>query len=72
VDDSGRALIGDFGLARIQDEYGVGFTQSLFSGTVRFLPPELLIDDTPTTESDVHSLACTCAQVRYRRPLCTA
>jgi serine/threonine protein kinase len=62
VDESGKALLCDFGLCRIRYEISRTHTQVLQGGRVRFVAPELWSDQDPrrTTEaSDTYSLAMT-------------
>ncbi|TEB23289.1 kinase-like protein, partial [Coprinellus micaceus] len=48
VTDDGHAIITDFGLSRIIEEYSAptGFTTTTFGGSIRHCAPELLFDPT--------------------------
>jgi serine/threonine protein kinase len=52
VTDDGHAIITDFGLSRIIEEYSAptGFTTTTFGGSIRHCAPELLFD--PTVDFD--------------------
>lgn len=63
IDDEGCAVLTDFGLAFKLDGEATGFTSSDFSGSLRFLPPELLDSVEKSTSTDVYALGCTCMQV---------
>ncbi|KDQ11303.1 hypothetical protein BOTBODRAFT_114594, partial [Botryobasidium botryosum FD-172 SS1] len=63
VQDDGEACLGDFGLSRFIQHVSTGFTTTVFSGTPRWMAPELLFskndDVAPVTkEGDVYALGC--------------
>jgi serine/threonine protein kinase len=63
IDDSGRALLGDFGLVRIfMDEGSSGMTTTAYhTGTQRYLAYELVTageEAIPTTASDIYAVGC--------------
>ncbi|KAG8949224.1 hypothetical protein FRC03_000413, partial [Tulasnella sp. 419] len=58
IDDRGCAQIADFGLSQIFQEGPSGFTTtSGLQGSLRWMAPELFIDDRRTTASDVYAFA---------------
>jgi serine/threonine protein kinase len=64
IDGEGRASICDFGLSIILDGGPTGYTSSNFGGSLRFLAPELLDENTRTVQTDIYAYACTCIEVR--------
>ncbi|XP_006459452.1 hypothetical protein AGABI2DRAFT_66354, partial [Agaricus bisporus var. bisporus H97] len=71
VSDDGRALIADFGISRIVVSTKLASTQ-VSSGTMRWMAPELLIDDeencpTVTLKSDIWSLGCVYYEIFTRK-----
>ncbi|EKM78812.1 hypothetical protein AGABI1DRAFT_41025 [Agaricus bisporus var. burnettii JB137-S8] len=71
VSSNGRALIADFGISRILVSTKLASTQ-LSSGTMRWMAPELLIDDeencpTVTLKSDIWSLGCVYYEIFTRK-----
>jgi len=63
VKDDGEACLGDFGLSRFIQHVSTGLTTTVFSGTPRWMAPELLFsssgDLAPVTkEGDVYALGC--------------
>ncbi|KAF9451854.1 kinase-like protein [Macrolepiota fuliginosa MF-IS2] len=70
--DDGRALLADFGLARIAMITHIASSTGLANGTTRWKAPELfpqkLADEAlPTRESDIWSFGCLCYEVFTRR-----
>ncbi|KAF9255847.1 hypothetical protein L218DRAFT_883177, partial [Marasmius fiardii PR-910] len=63
---SGRACIGDFGLARVLESHGQQITTSttLPAGTSRWLSPKLLGGGDSSKESDIYAYGCVCYEVR--------
>ncbi|KAF9255854.1 kinase-like protein [Marasmius fiardii PR-910] len=63
--DSGRACIGDFGLARVADTHGIRVTTSSSRsvGTGRWLAPELLNGGVTSKESDMYAYGCVCYEI---------
>jgi serine/threonine protein kinase len=73
VDKSQRAVLCDFGFVRIfLDEGHSGMTTtSEYTGTTRYLAPELVIPDysvCPTTSSDVYAAGCIGLEVPFTAP----
>ena len=78
VNDDGRAMLTDFGLAKVIEELAgpTGNTTSMGAGCVRWQAPELITDtrsdggvdapkpSSPTRGSDVWSFGCTAYEVR--------
>ncbi|KAF8331383.1 kinase-like domain-containing protein [Cantharellus anzutake] len=61
VSDNHNAILCDFGLSRFSSELSTGQTSSTAAFTIRFTPPEVILDEErKSTESDVYSFACTC------------
>ncbi|KDQ09301.1 hypothetical protein BOTBODRAFT_37212 [Botryobasidium botryosum FD-172 SS1] len=63
VQDDGEACLGDFGLSRLIQHVSTGCTTSVFSGTPRWMAPELLFSEgddlAPVTkEGDVYAIGC--------------
>lgn len=68
LDDSGHVWLMDFGLARtIDDDTELTETGEL-PGTLRFLPPEMLLTSTFDARSDVYSLGLTLYELLLLRP----
>ncbi|GAB2485072.1 serine/threonine-protein kinase [Jatrophihabitans fulvus] len=68
VDDRGRALLADFGIARDAVDTGLTGTGT-FIGTPAYLPPEVAHGGPPTPAGDVYSLGATLfAVVEGRAP----
>lgn len=67
--EDGRAALCDFGLSMVLDSSPTGFTSSVVGGTLRFMAPEQLTDDTGgrSIQSDVYSYACAYAEVWVRK-----
>jgi len=73
VNDSGKAVITDFGLAKVAEEFSdsIQLATSFFAGSTRWMAPELILalvedDGQPppiTTFSDVYSFACVCLEI---------
>ncbi|KAF9256314.1 kinase-like protein [Marasmius fiardii PR-910] len=68
ITPSGRASIGDFGLARVTEMHGLQFTASTTRpvGTSRWLAPELLtgnLGNCSSKESDVYAYGCVCYEI---------
>ena len=71
VDDSGRAVVADFGLVDIADPAGKGIVdETAQSGTKQYMAPELHKPDAfgckdfqRTRESDVYSYGSLCLEV---------
>ncbi|KAF9515230.1 hypothetical protein BS47DRAFT_1342138 [Hydnum rufescens UP504] len=61
----GHAALCDFGLSVILDSGPTGFTSSVIGGTLRFVAPERLTEDSGfrSLPSDVYSYATTYAQI---------
>ena len=56
IDHHGRALLGDFGIARpLGNQSGGGTDRSLY-GTMRYMAPEQLAGQMATPQSDIHAL----------------
>ena len=73
ISDEGRALITDFGLARVMGG-GSGYTTSSVSGSYPWMAPELLMPSTsdgliPSKASDVWALGCTVFEVSVQLSL---
>lgn len=66
VNDQGKAMLCDFGLARILEEIPSGLTTSRAkTGTLRYLSPELLGEDPRhTCQSDAWAWGCLVLEVR--------
>jgi serine/threonine protein kinase len=77
VTDDGRAVLSDFGLSKVIDELAepTGLTTSGHGGNVRWIAPELLVDQAEeegfegsyaslTWKSDVWSFGCVAYEVR--------
>ncbi|KDQ08507.1 hypothetical protein BOTBODRAFT_118625, partial [Botryobasidium botryosum FD-172 SS1] len=63
VQDDGEACLGDFGLSRFIQRVSTGSTTTVFSGTPRWMAPELLFSENDdvapvTKEGDVYALGC--------------
>ena len=68
VDDNRHARIADFGLALVGDNtVGRMTTPSSFRGTLEWMTPEHLHDETlrPALPLDVYAFACLCYAVRF-------
>ena len=59
LDDQGRPVIADFGLARLIDAEASGGNASLTAFTPGYVPPETISGEPATTASDVYSLGGT-------------
>lgn len=59
IDDQGRPVIADFGLARLIDAEASGGNASLAAFTPGYVPPETISGEPATTASDVYSLGGT-------------
>ncbi|KAG8892457.1 hypothetical protein FRB99_002696, partial [Tulasnella sp. 403] len=59
ISDTGEAKLCDFGLSKVLDNAPSGLTSSgLGAGTLRWMAPELLNGQKPTTQSDIYSFGC--------------
>jgi len=67
IDAEGRGSICDFGLSIILDGGPTGHTSSNFGGSLRFLAPELLDENTRTVQTDIYAYACTCIEILFDR-----
>jgi len=68
IKDDGEACLGDFGLSRFIQQVSTGFTTTVFSGTPRWMAPELLFtsngDLAPVTkEGDVYAFGCLALEI---------
>lgn len=75
VNQLGRAVICDFGLARVATEEPTGLTTPTpHTGTIRYASPELLLADVPhhTWESDIRAWGCLLLFVRPPQRAITA
>ena len=76
IDSDGRAVITDFGLARVKEEVseitGENQYTSIFAGSTRWMAPELVVaqvEEDPlkrfplSTKSDVYAFASVCLEV---------
>ncbi|KAG8909006.1 hypothetical protein FRB99_000109 [Tulasnella sp. 403] len=64
ISDSGEAELCDFGLSKILDDTPSELTSSgLGAGTLRWMAPELLDGQKPTTQSDIYSFGCLVLEV---------
>ncbi|OYN89654.1 Stk1 family PASTA domain-containing Ser/Thr kinase [Parenemella sanctibonifatiensis] len=56
ISDRGQIKVADFGLAKALTGQTATATQGLLIGTVSYLPPELVVDGSASTRSDVYSV----------------
>lgn len=71
MNDEGRAVIGDFGLARVVQDRSTGLTTTNSNGgAIRWMSMELLLGDEhgPTTHSDVWAWRCLLLEVSVHKP----
>lgn len=51
-----RAVIGDFGIAQLEDDTGVGTFRNPLIGTTGYMAPEQLAGEHPTRQSDIYQI----------------
>lgn len=64
VDDTGRAILCDFGMSVALDFTPTGFTTSIVGGATRYLAPELMEPVPRTLAGDIYAFGCISLQVR--------
>ncbi|KAG9030421.1 Phosphatidylinositol (PI) 3-kinase [Tulasnella sp. UAMH 9824] len=64
VNDNGRALLSDFGLAQAMEDGPTGLsTSSGFQGTFRYCSPEVLQGTSPNLQSDIWAWGCLALEI---------
>ncbi|KAG8921414.1 hypothetical protein FRC02_000248 [Tulasnella sp. 418] len=67
VTEGCRASLGDFGMSRILDEalhvHGLTTSQAYTGGTVRYMAPELVIENPKSSASDIWAFGCLVMQI---------